>query len=171
MEPGSPAARGGLQPGDVVVGFNNRTVDLPRDLAEAVGEAKPGSEARVAVLRDGGQRTEQTVTVGQPKNGQVAGRGDGSGAEEGQQPSLGLALAPNGRGGAVVAGVEPGSVAAERGLQPGDVILRAGDRAVANPRDVADAVKTARQAGRAAIALQLDREGSRTILALPLKQG
>ena len=87
--------------------------------------------------------------------------------------ALGLALAPAGKGGegAVVAQVRPDSVAAARGLQQGDVILRAGGRPVKSPQDVSTAMKAARDAGRPAIALQIERDGGRRFMALPLSQG
>ena len=67
--------------------------------------------------------------------------------------------------------VQPDGVAAGRGVQEGDVILRAGDRAVAGPSEVSEAVRAARKAGRPSIALQIEREGGRAFVALPLKQG
>ena len=65
--------------------------------------------------------------------------------------------------------MQPGSIAAQRGLRPGDVILRAGDRAVRMPEDVTQAVAQARIAGRPAIALQVVREGGNAFVALPLQ--
>jgi serine protease Do len=167
VEPNSPAARAGLQPGDVIVGVNGRPIDQPRALAAAVAELKPGAETKLAVLRNG-ERTEPQVTIGTPPGARMA-QGGAAGQEREQ---LGLALAPNGKGeGAVVAQVAPDGLAAERGMQPGDVILRAGGQVVHGPVDVARAVDAARQAGRSAIALQIEREGGRAIVALPLRTG
>ncbi|WP_052214742.1 DegQ family serine endoprotease [Belnapia sp. F-4-1] len=169
VEPDGPAARAGVQSGDVVTGVNGHAIAVPRDLAEAVGEQRPGATVTLALLRDG-KPVEQQVTLiaipGQQEAKGAAGEARSSG-------NLGLALAPNERGGhgAVVAGVQPDSVAASQGLQPGDVILRAGDRAVNGPRDVAEAVGAARQANKPAIALQIEREGGRAFIALPLKAG
>jgi len=169
VQPNSPAAKAGLKVGDVVVGFNGREISSPRDLATAVAEVKPGHEAKITVLRDGKQIEEQ-VKVGQPPRRQMAAN-DRSESAEHQQASLGIALAPNNGRGAVVARVRPDSVAAERGLEEGDVILRAGDREVNRPRDVVEAVNSARDAGRSVIALQIERDGNRAIVALPLKSG
>ncbi|MBL6454497.1 Do family serine endopeptidase [Belnapia sp. T6] len=168
VEPDGPAAKAGLQPGDIVTGFNGRPVAAPRDLAEAVGTQKPGATVAVEVMRDG-KRLEQQATLANTPDSREA-RGGGNGAPA--QANLGIALAPRDHGrGAVVAEVRPDSVAASQGLQPGDVILRAGDRAVAGPRDVAEAVEAARRAKRPAIALQIEREGGRAFLALPLQAG
>ncbi|MGG5888470.1 Do family serine endopeptidase [Falsiroseomonas sp. HC035] len=168
VEPGSPAARAGLRAGDVVVGVAGREVATPRDLAVAVAEIEPDSETTLALLRDG-QRVEQAVTLGRREAPRQQARAGGL-AEAERPAALGLRLAPSkGQGGGVqVAGVEPGSVAAARGMRPGDVILRAGDREVASPQDLAEAVQAARRDGRPAIALQIDREGGRAFVALPL---
>ncbi len=141
----------------------------PRDLASAVAEAKPGTTIALAVSRDG-KRTAQQVTIGEVPATRVAGRNANGQAA---RSALGLALAPRpdaarGEGGAAVARVEPGSVAEKRGLQPGDVILRAGDRNVAAPGDVAEAVNAARSAGRPSIALLVERGGDRLFIAVPL---
>jgi serine protease Do len=167
VEPGSPAARAGLRAGDVVVGVAGREVATPRDLAVAVAEIEPDSETTLALLRDG-ERVEQAVTLGRREAPQQQARAGGQDAE--RPASLGLRLAPSkAQGGGVhVAAVEPGSVAAARGMRPGDVILRAGDREVGSPQDLAEAVQAARRDGRPAIALQIDREGGRAFVALPL---
>ena len=101
-----------------------------------------------------------------------------SGPAASPSTGLGLALAPRGRGtpggagpGVVVAEVRPDSIAATQGLQPGDVILRAGDRTVSRPGDVAEAVSAARRDNRPAIALQIERDGGRAFVALPLRAG
>ena len=169
LEADGPAAKAGLQPGDVVTAVDGHAVAVPRDLAEAVGEQRPGATITLGLLRDG-KPVEQRVTLAGIPDQQEAKAGPG------QSPSsanLGLALAPRDRGGpgAVVAGVQPDSVAATQGLQPGDVILRAGDRAVSGPRDVAEAVGAARRADKPAIALQIERDGGRAFVALPLKAG
>ncbi|WP_187830342.1 DegQ family serine endoprotease [Siccirubricoccus phaeus] len=171
VEPDGPAAKAGVQPGDVITGVNGRELALPRDLAEAVAELRPGSTTTVAVLRNGEAR-ELRVTVGQvpdTREARAQEKGEaGQGANLGG--SLGLALAPARDGqGVVVAAVRPDSIAAAQGLQPGDVILRAGDRQVRGPRDLQEALTAARRENRPAIALQVERDGGRAFVALPLK--
>jgi serine protease Do len=168
VEPGSPAARSGLRAGDVVVAAADRPVEDPRDLANAVAMAKPGSTVPMTIARDG-QRTEQQVQIGEPPNQRVAARGGRGSAQDEGALGLALALRRGGQGGVEIVSVEPGSVAEERGLRPGDVILRAGDRAVSAPRDVAGAISAAREAGRPAIALQIERGEGRAFVALPLR--
>jgi serine protease Do len=166
VERDGPAAKAGVQPGDVITAVGERQVTQPRDLAEAVAAVKPGGSVTLHLLRDG-KAIEQKVTLGQAPDTREA---RATSEERQAQGNLGLALAPNRGGeGAVIAEVRPDSIAANQGLQPGDVILRAGDRAVKGPRDVAEAVGAARKDGKAAIALQVERDGGRAFLALPLK--
>jgi serine protease Do len=67
VEPDSPAARAGLKPGDIVIGVAGKAVQRQRDLAAAVGDAKPGSTVAVTVLRNG-RRTEHQVAIGEPRS-------------------------------------------------------------------------------------------------------
>jgi serine protease Do len=161
VEPGSPAARAGLRAGDVVTAIDGRAVETPRDLAAGVADVPPGRTATLAILRDGAS-TEARVEIGShPANAAPAVKPG--------QPALGLGLAPRQGGGAEITRVEPGSAAAERGLAPGDVVLRAGEREVRSPQDVAEAIAAARAAGRPSVALQIERDGRSRFVALPLR--
>jgi serine protease Do len=61
--PGSPAEKAGVQPGDVVVRFEDRRVRSFQDIVRAVRDHEPGDRVVVEVLRDGSKR-EITVVVG-----------------------------------------------------------------------------------------------------------
>ncbi len=58
----SPAARGGIRPGDVIVSFNNRPIADWKDLRNRVAEAEPGREIPIEIFRDG-QKIMLRVTV------------------------------------------------------------------------------------------------------------
>jgi serine protease Do len=163
VEPDSPAAKAGLRAGDVITAIEGRRVETPRDLAAGVADVAPGRTATLAVLRDGAA-IEQRVEIGANPANAAAGK-----PGQPAQPSLGLGLAPRPQGGVAITRVEPGSVAAERGLREGDVVLRAGERETRQPQDVAEAVAAARGAGRPSIALQVEREGARRFVAIPLR--
>ncbi len=53
VEPGSPADKAGLRPGDVVIGFNGEKIDEPNKLPRLVAATKPGSSASLRIWRDG----------------------------------------------------------------------------------------------------------------------
>ncbi|MFM7050692.1 MAG: S1C family serine protease [Planctomycetota bacterium] len=57
VERGSPAARAGIEPGDVITAIAGRTVRTPGELVAAIGETAPGAEIDLRALRDGGERT------------------------------------------------------------------------------------------------------------------
>ncbi|WP_198374321.1 Do family serine endopeptidase [Neoroseomonas rubea] len=166
VEPGSPAARAGIEAGDVVTAVDGRGVESPRDLAAGIAERAPGSGVTLAVLR-GGSAVERRVELGTHPASQAAAKPSAPVA----QPSIGLRLAPRDGGGVAIVQVEPGSVAAARGLMAGDTVLRAGEREARAPRDVVEAVTAARAAGHASIALQVERDGARRFVAVPLQAG
>jgi serine protease Do len=53
VEPGSPADKAGLKPGDVVLAFNGQKIDDPNKLPRLVGATKPGASATLRIWRDG----------------------------------------------------------------------------------------------------------------------
>jgi serine protease Do len=69
--------------------------------------------------------------------------------------------------GVVIDSVATGSDAAKKGVRRGDVIVRAGDRAVANAGDVAAAIDAAKKAGRSSMLVFIYRDGRQ--LGVPLK--
>ncbi|HJR70092.1 MAG TPA: DegQ family serine endoprotease [Gammaproteobacteria bacterium] len=170
----SPAARGGVQAGDVVTRFNGQEVDSTRTLSRSVASAPPNQPARLTVWRDNRSR-ELTVELGELQESEaiassVAPGQSGSGA-------LGLTLQsltgearaqlglPNSVQGALVTNVLPGSTAAEKGMRPGDVITRVNQRAVASVADAIAALNAAKENGENALLL-VRRGDSQRFVAL-----
>ena len=177
VEPESPDARAGLRAGDVVTKVGETSVANPRDLARAIGEARPGSEVKLQVQRDGAAQ-ELRVTLAQLRDGPAAGKPAAEAESRGGPVGVALApITPQARqqlnlpanaAGAVVAGIRPQSPAAEAGLREGDVIVGVAGRDVA---DVPAAVGALREAARtpgAAIALRILREGRSAFVAVEL---
>jgi serine protease Do len=68
----------------------------------------------------------------------------------------------------VVVNIDPSGVAADKGLQQGDVILDAGGKVVSTPNDVSTAVSDARKAGKHTILMRVKSAEATRYVALPL---
>jgi serine protease Do len=178
--PDSPAAAAGLEQGDVILSYNGQPIKELRDLTSQVADTHPGTSAEMKVWRNGKEMNVDVEIGSTPGNDQVM-----AAAEQPAQdntPKLGVALAPltpealrsldlpDGTEGAVVTDVQPGSPAAEKGLQRGDVILEADHQKVTEPKTVADAVRDATKRGDETILLLVKHQGQDRFLAVPLER-
>jgi serine protease Do len=160
---GSPAAKAGLQAGDVIVEYNGRPVTDSDSLVSMVVATKPGTTVPVTIYRENKRQTlsitpdeldlEAEANGGRSPRPDGADRGAPTATDVGLQreaitPEAARQLdLPRGRGGAIVADVERGSVAANAGVQPNDVILEVNREPVANLSQVTRALQNA-TAGR-----------------------
>jgi serine protease Do len=180
VTPDSPAAAAGLEQGDVILSYDGKAIEDLRDLTRRVAGTDPGTTADVTVWRDGNEMS-LGVEIGQlPSDDQVVAAVEQP--AEDQTPKLGVALAmltpdarqamelPDDLEGAVVTDVQPGSPAAEKGLQRGDVILEADHQKVTEPGSVADAVREAAERGDQTILLLVKRDGQDRFVAVPLER-
>jgi serine protease Do len=180
VTPDSPAAAAGLEQGDVVRSYNGQKVAEVRDLTKMVADTEPGSDAKIIVWRDGKEVTLNAEIGEMPADQQVAAAAT---EEPGDAtPKLGVALAqltpdakrsmdlPEDLEGAMVTDVQPGSPAAEKGLQRGDVIIEADHQKVTTPKTVSDAVRAAAERGDETILLLVKREGQDRFVAVPLER-
>jgi serine protease Do len=185
VTPGGPAARAGIQQGDVVVAVNNQPVTPDQSLAYLVSQQPVGARVPITVVREGQRRTV-TVTVGERPSEEELARQGGAGEDanpmtaptEQQQStsqrsareSLGvtvqtltpdiarsLRLADPSIRGVVVSAVNPNSDAAAKGIQVGDIILSINQRPTRTPEEAAAAVTAARAAGRKSVLLLVRR--------------
>jgi serine protease Do len=159
VESGSPAARGGIKPGDVLLGVNGKTVERSAELPPLVAAVKPGSKAAFEVWREGGKRTVE-VTVGALEPEQVAAAGpQGEGAPTGK---LGLAVRPS-EDGLVVESAT--GAAARAGIRAGDVVTAVNGKAVKS----AEELRAAAEKSKGTVAL-LVRRGEASIF-VPVEVG
>lgn len=188
LTPGAPAEKAGLATGDIVLSVNGVRVRSSSELTRQVAKAAPGDLLRLEVVRDGKSRTIDIRSGTRPPESQLAsgpggpgGSAPGSGrtAPSSGQVLLGMTVAPlddvsrrraglpaDARG-LLITAVDRSSDAATRGLQANDVLLRAGDRALSSPADLAAVIEQARRADRPSVLVAVWR-GGRTLF-LPIK--
>ena len=159
---GGPAAKAGLQVGDVIVSFEEDTPPDERALLRDISGSAPGRVVKLGVVRNG-QTIELTATLEEWPRMMW---------EEVNAPlkvapphwvipnDLGIKVTeltdklrsendvPAGPKGALVTEVRRDTDAARRGLQPGDIIMRIGEVAVETPSDVLAQIEAARKTGR-----------------------
>ncbi len=136
VEPGGPADKAGIQPGDIILKYNGHDVSTATDLPRMVGDTKPGTKAIITVWRKG-QSRDLPITIAEMQPDKVTKAEPKKPAppkERSPSNALGIAVSdipadqkkslkiPNG---VQVEAVE--GPASRAGFQKGDIILRIGD--------------------------------------------
>src|SRR5882724_10686837 len=176
-----PAAKAGIESGDVITAVNGEPVKDARELARTIGGIAPGTAVKLNVIHKGEDKVIN-LTLGQLPNSLEAkadtDNSDKGGATRGTDvPKLGLTLAPAnsvagaGKDGVVVTEVDPKSAAAERGFKEGDVILEVAGKSVTNAGDVREAINAARTDNKNSVLMRVKSGGSSRFVAVPLAKG
>lgn len=172
----SPAAKAGVEAGDVIISVDGKDVKDARDLAKKIGAMAPKTSVKLKLLHKG---TEKTValTLGEmpnTKEARASSEDSGEGIEMGK---LGLTLAPAARvagagtEGVVVTGVDSTGVAADHGFSTGDVILEIAGKSVSTPADVREVIRSARTEGKRSVLVRVKKGDNTRFVALPVGRG
>ena len=191
LTPGGPADRAGLQPGDVVLSLDGKSVASSTELTRLVGDTRTGDVMHLQVLR-GGKPLGVDIRSGMRPSEQELAKSDNDkdDNQQGGSPSAPAAPRPSALGmsygplddsarrrygipaevkGVVVESVQETSDAGEKGLKRGDVIVRVFDKPAAAPADVPAAVAEAKKAGRASVLLQIHRAGRNIFVPIKIE--
>ncbi len=167
VEKNGPAARAGIEPGDVILKLNGELLADSSELPVKIASLQPGSTVNLQVWRNKSSR-DVSVKLGSMEEKQTAK----SDAGENRGGRLGLAVRPltpqerqqaNTPNGVLVE--QASGPAAEAGLQPGDVVLTANGAPVGSAADLRNAVEKS----KGHIALLVQRGNTR--LFVPVRVG
>jgi serine protease Do len=162
----SPAAKAGIEPGDVILKFDGKDIASSSQLPPIVAQVKPGSQVPIEVWRNGNAK-ELTATVGElTDNVRVA-----SAKAEAGQGKLGVAVRPltadEKKANDIANGVvveDVAGAAAQAGVQAGDVIVAVNNVPVKSPEQLKELIG---KAGKT-VALLVQREDARIFIPVTL---
>ena len=167
ITPGSPASQASLQIGDVVEGINGTPLNDSRAFNRTVVMLPVGSQAHLAIWRDGKQQDVTTNVAAWPNYMRYGGmmHGEMAQAMRQQAPDPGVKLAEITEAdrkqynldpsltGALVTSVEKDCEAADLGIVPGDVVIDVQGQPVTSPADVRRALQEAHEHQRPYLAM------------------
>ncbi|PTB18581.1 peptidase [Trinickia symbiotica] len=166
VDPGGPAAKAGLQAGDVILAVNGQSVDDSTDLPAQIAAMKPGSNATLDIWRDKTKK-QMTVKIGSMSDTKVASNGSPS-AQQGRLGVAVRALTPQEKNGSSLThGLlvqQSSGAAASAGIQPGDVILAVNGSPVSSPEQLRQIIS---KAGNS-VALLIQRDNAQIFVPVDL---
>ena len=183
VEKGGPADKAGVEPGDIILQFDGKTVDQMRHLPRLVADTDVGKTVPVKLWRNGNEMTLK-VEVGALKDEDEEKQASGPSEDKGKGGEsvgeLGITVSAidaqardrfnlgDDAQGLVVTDVDPDGPAAEQGLRPGETIVEIGQEKISTPAQLAEKVKAAKEAGRKSVLLLVEGEGGLRFVAIRL---
>ena len=183
-----PAEKSGIEAGDVVIEFNGKPVREMKDLPRIVADTEIGKKVTVKIFRKG-KELELTAEVGRLEDGEKVVAQQESTPGTAPAPAVATTLGMTVSSmtdelrekfkidaeikGAVVTEVAADSPAADKKLEPGDVITEAGEKAVTGASDISASVAEAEKAGKNSVLLLVSKGGKQAemrFIALKLKK-
>jgi serine protease Do len=148
VEEGTPAAKAGLQDGDIIVKFNGKDIPNLSKFRQIVADSKVGDKVQLVVLRDKARKTLNAVIGEMPGETVVKTKEETEpkiwlgirklyAADSEQAKAAGITE----KEGAVIADIEPDSPADEAGLAKGDIIKKINNRTIKNLSDYSGIIK------------------------------
>ena len=178
---GTPAAKAGLEDGDVIIEISGAKVDNPNELSRRVASYAPGEKVRVKVLRDGKEKTVN-VTLGLRDNLSLDQDADEPANDNDSLSSdIGVRVSelddnlrqqfrvPRDVDGVIVTAVRPGSPAEDAGLRRGVVILEVEGEDVRTANQLRDKIDNAKESGKEAVLMRMQLGQNRQFGALSLE--
>ena len=173
--PDTPAEKAGLQPGDIIISFNDRTIHSSSELPPIVGASSVDENAQMEVVRNGDKRTMSIRVTQLPENRMASAGEPAAPAAPDAVEKLGLTITDMteaarqrsklAKGGALVTQVS-GGPGQHAGFQPGDVVKMFDRQTVKNARHLRGLIEAA--ADKNTVAVLVLRDDSPLFIALRL---
>jgi serine protease Do len=170
----SPAAKAGIQSGDVITSVDGAPIHDARELARKIGTMSPGASVKLGMVHQSQDKTV-TLTLGTlPAEKLASNDQDQRQVPDSDVPKLGFTLAPGSKAqggdgnGVLVTAVAEGGVAADHGFRVGDLILDVGGQSVSTPADVRKSLADAHTAGKHTVLFRVKSGDGTKFVALPL---
>jgi len=169
-----PAAKAGIEQGDVVLSFDGKKVKDVSKLRNMVAQTDPGRQVKITVLRNKNER-EIIIRIGDLE--MIEGRA----RVQSGRDLLGLTVEKvtteiarkaglRRASGVIITEVQPGSAGERVGLAPGDIIFRVGDEVVNDPKKFRELVAEAAKDGEVLLLLRDGRTGRVGYIVVPLRK-
>jgi serine protease Do len=169
VTPDGPAARAGLERGDIIINYEGTDIDEAHQLPVLVADTKVGKSVSITVLRNGEKKTLHATVAEMPASTATAPGGSEGETEQDWgltvsniTPDVAQQLDLETTKGVVVTEVDPDSPAGDAGVQPGDVITQANRQPVHNLKDYHKAVAGKKDE----LLLLVNRQGQSFFVAL-----
>ncbi len=166
-QPGSPAAKSGIESGDVIVSVNGREVRDSREVVRTIITLRPGATATIGVIRKGEEKSFDVTLGNTPEQREANAAAELPRQKGASVPRVGVSVAPVAEG-VIVTSVDPDGPAADQGLASGDVILQADGKRVAGAVDLRNTVEAAQKAGKRALLMRVKSSDGVKFVAVPL---
>ncbi|MDR2592726.1 MAG: DegQ family serine endoprotease [Chitinispirillales bacterium] len=182
---GQPADKAGIKRGDVIQSIDGKPTENANKLRNLVASIYPGKSVPVELLRNGKRVTVNVKLTSRDESspsaqsgGQPSGPAQGAAKEDGKFVGMTVDAItqelrdkfslPKGVQGVVVTQIEPGSVAAQSGIRPGDIIMEVNRKAVPSVKDFSQNTAGLKTGDTALLLIQ--RGGSTFYLVLKVKR-
>ena len=184
-----PSRPAGIKAGDVIVKFDGKPIKESRDLPKLVAATPVGKDVELLIVR-GGKEMTKTVKLGRLEDGEKIAAKDGGVSKDKPETSagasqsvLGLELSrltdelrarfqikDNVKSGLVITAVDPRTEAAEKRLQPGEILLEVNQEPVSDPAEAAKKIKALKESGKKTALLAISNaQGDAHFIALPVE--
>jgi serine protease Do len=167
-DPGAPAARGGIESGDVIVSINGKEARDSREVLRTISTLRPGTTVTIGVIRKGEEKSFDITLDNLPEQREANAATEPPRQKGASVPRVGVSVAPVADG-VILTSVDPEGPAADQGLASGDIILQADGRKIAGAADLRNTVEAAQKAGKRAVLMRVRSSDGIKFVAVPLE--